>query len=97
MRLLLNPPPFLRPQPVSELVDGDGSILHVNDKKLVSGGSAAAFVCCFCRMYMSTQWHSATPALPGMNGPHVRAVVAQTISAAMKIRLKFSGTNGMES
>jgi hypothetical protein len=25
-------------QPISELVDGDGSIIHINDKKLVAGG-----------------------------------------------------------
>lgn len=32
-------------QPLSELVDGDGSIVHVNDKKLVAGGWVGGWGC----------------------------------------------------
>lgn len=98
-------------QPISELVDGEGSVIHVNDRKLVSGAHRP------CQTHLGCQqgggrmegWHvcllfsmRACPpsgalsfAWPCLVQPGLTCSMhSPACRAAMKVRLKFSGTNG---
>lgn len=84
------PAPLL--QPIGGLVDGDGSVVHVNDRKMVAGERRAlllacrgtASCCCCAGMGSSRQglMHRPRPCSP------------LCLPAAMKVRLKFTGGSG---